>query len=74
MSGSWQGTLERIDDYRWKIPPSFMHGMRVPGIIYADDILIKSIKNDQAPQQVANAACLPGVVKYSLAMPDIHWG
>ncbi|MBN1871804.1 MAG: RtcB family protein [Candidatus Omnitrophica bacterium] len=74
MGGAWQGPLERIDDYRWMIPKSFMNGMNVPGIIYADDILIKSIKNDNAPQQVANAACLPGVVKNSLAMPDIHWG
>jgi len=48
--------------------------MRVPGIIYASERLIKSIIQDQAPEQVANVATLPGIVKYSLAMPDIHWG
>lgn len=74
MSNGWQGPLEKIDDYRWKIPKSYMSGMRVPGIIYADENLLKSIRRDRAPQQVANAAHLPGIVKYSLAMPDIHWG
>jgi tRNA-splicing ligase RtcB len=48
--------------------------MRVDGLIYADDILIESIKTDQAPEQVANVAFLPGIQKASLAMPDIHWG
>lgn len=74
MGDVWQGPLEKIDDYRWKIPRSYMSGMRVPGIIYADEKLLKDIKRDKAPQQVANAACLPGIVNYSLAMPDIHWG
>lgn len=70
----WQGPLEKIDDYRWRIPKRYMPGMRVPGIIYADGNLLASIKRDRAPQQVANAAHLPGIVKYALAMPDIHWG
>jgi tRNA-splicing ligase RtcB len=74
MPNGWQGPLEKIDDYRWKIPKTFMSGMRVPGIIYTDENLLKDIKHDKAPQQVANAACLPGIVKYSLAMPDMHWG
>ena len=74
MSNGWQGPLEKIDDYRWKIPKSYMDGMRVPCIIYADEKLLKDIKHDRAPQQVANVATLPGIVKYSLAMPDIHWG
>ncbi len=70
----WQGRLEKIDDYRWCIPKSYMPGMRVPGVIYADKNLLESIERDRAPQQVANAAHFPGIVKYSLAMPDIHWG
>lgn len=74
MSENWQGPLEKIDDYRWMIPKTYMSGMRVPGLIYADENLLKSIKRDRAPQQVANAAFLPGIVKYSLAMPDIHYG
>ena len=74
MIDGWQGPLEKIDDYRWRIPKSSVPGMRVPGVIYADEKILKEIKNDKAPQQVANAACLPGIVRYSLAMPDMHWG
>jgi len=70
----WQGVLEKIDEYRWRIPKSYKPGMRVDGIIYADERMIGDIKNDKAPEQVANVAFLPGIVKHSLAMPDIHWG
>jgi len=48
--------------------------MRVPGIIYADEKLLKDIRQDKAVEQVANVAFLPGIVNASLAMPDIHWG
>ncbi|MCM8780823.1 MAG: RtcB family protein, partial [Candidatus Omnitrophica bacterium] len=48
--------------------------MRVDGIIYADNRLLEKIKEDMAPEQVANVATMPGILKYSLAMPDIHWG
>lgn len=71
---TWQGQLEKIDNYRFRIPKSYKPGMRVPGIIYADEKLLKYILQDKAPEQVANVAFLPGIVKASLAMPDIHWG
>jgi len=74
MPGPYKGPLERIDDTSWRIPKSYKPGMRVDGIIYADDVLIESVKQDQSPEQVANVAMLPGIVKHSLAMPDIHWG
>jgi len=67
-------TLEKIDDYRWKIPVSYKPGMRVPGIIYTDEKMLPHIMSDNAVEQVANVAFLPGIVKHSLAMPDIHWG
>ncbi len=66
--------LEKIDDYRWRIPKSYKPGMRVPGIIYADEKLLKDIRHDKALEQVANVAFLPGIVNASLAMPDLHWG
>ena len=66
--------LERMDAYRWRIPQSYQPGMHVPGIVYADDVLIEDIKEENALQQVANVATLPGIVGYSLGMPDIHWG
>ena len=65
--------LEKIDDYRWRIPKSFAPGMRVPGIIYANEKLMQSMEEEPL-KQVANVAHLPGIVNYSLAMPDIHWG
>ena len=70
----WKGPLDRVDDYRWRIPPNYKPGMRVPGLIYADARMLETIRQDQAPEQVANVACLPGIVGASLAMPDIHWG
>ena len=74
MDQVWHGTLEKIDDYQYVIPKSFKDGMRVPGLIFASPELIEQIRHDQAPDQVANVATLPGIVRYSLAMPDIHWG
>ena len=66
--------LEKIDDYRWRIPRAFKPGMKVPGVIYADEKLLKDIYQDKALEQVANVAFLPGIVNASFAMPDIHWG
>jgi len=48
--------------------------MRVPGIVFADESLIAQADRDRALEQVINVAFLPGIVKASLAMPDIHWG
>lgn len=66
--------LERIDEYHWRLPMDYKTGMRVPGIIYSSEKLIHGILRDQALEQVANVATLPGIIKASLAMPDIHWG
>jgi tRNA-splicing ligase RtcB len=70
----WQGHLIKIDDYRWKIPENYKTGMRVPGLIYASKEMLESICDEQTPEQVANVAFLPGIMRYSFAMPDIHWG
>ena len=74
MTSKWDKVLRQVDDYRWEVPQDYKDGMRVPGLIYADDLLISSIINDQALEQVANVAFLPGIVYASMAMPDIHWG
>ncbi len=70
----FRGTLEQVDECCWRIPKSYKPGMRVDGLIFADDKLMASIRQDQAPDQVANVAFLPGIQHASLAMPDIHWG
>ncbi len=64
--------LTQTGPAEWEIPKRGK--MRVPGKIIADERLIKKIVSDNAAEQVANVACLPGVVGYSLAMPDAHWG
>ncbi len=48
--------------------------MRTDGLIFANAALMGGIRGDQAIQQVANVAHLPGIVGPSIAMPDIHWG
>ncbi len=70
----FSGPLERVNDYLWRIPRSYKPEMRVDGLIYASDDLIDLLRSDQAPEQVANVATLPGIQSASLAMPDIHWG
>ncbi len=74
MTEAWNGPLVKIDDFRWSIPTSYAKGMRVPGLIYSDAEMLKQVRKDQAPQQVSNVAHLPGLLGYSMAMPDIHWG
>src|SRR5687767_8801770 len=64
--------IRQIDEYVWEIPKH--GGMRVPGRVYASAELMKDIRKDASLQQVANVAHLPGIVGYSLAMPDIHLG
>ena len=64
--------IERIDAYRWRVPRH--GGMRTDGLIFADEGLMRDLEGDQAVQQVANVAHLPGIVGPAIAMPDIHWG
>jgi len=71
---SWEGPLEQIDDFRWKIPRDYKECMNTDAVIFADEEMIPSIIRDNALEQAANVACLPGIVGRSLAMPDIHWG
>jgi len=74
MTTAWTQILKKIDDWRWEIPVTYKPGMRVPGLIYADERMLRLMGEDQAFEQVANVATLPGIVGRSLAMPDIHWG
>jgi tRNA-splicing ligase RtcB len=74
MISRWKEIIKKIDDYRWEIPTSYKPGMLVPGRIFASESMLEHIWEEQVFQQVANVAFLPGIVRYSLAMPDIHWG
>jgi tRNA-splicing ligase RtcB len=74
MAQDWKRVLKKIDEWRWLLPQDYKAGMRVPGLIFASEEMLDVIGQDQAMEQVANVAFLPGIVKYSMAMPDIHWG
>jgi len=65
--------IQKIHDHLFEIPAS--ENMRVPGRIYATEKMMASIiEEDESIQQVINVAHLPGIERYSLGMPDIHWG
>jgi tRNA-splicing ligase RtcB len=74
MPTSWTEIVRKIDDYRWEIPRSYKPEMRVPGLVFASEEMLRQIAQEQALEQVANAATLPGIVGRALAMPDVHWG
>jgi tRNA-splicing ligase RtcB len=63
---------KKLDDYRWLIPKR--GNMKTEGLVFADDDMMAVIRQEASLQQVANVACLPGIVGRSMAMPDIHWG
>lgn len=65
--------LKKIRDCVWEIPTDYKERMRVPGRIYLDDKAIKEVEKG-AIDQVANVACLPGIQKFSIGLPDIHFG
>ena len=66
--------LKKLDDFRYSIPKSYKKGMRIEGLIFANQPLIQQIEKDLTIDQVANVATLPGLVGCSLAMPDAHQG
>ena len=66
--------FKRITPYIHEIPASFRHDMRVPARFYADEKLLEGALRDKSLSQLVNTATLPGIVKYALAMPDIHQG
>ncbi len=57
----------------WEIPTSEKPGMRVPARIYASETLLGQM-DAGVFEQVTNVACLPGIVRAALCMPDGHWG
>ena len=66
--------LERIDRYLWRIPQKYKPGMRVPGLVIADEELLEKMKTDRTLEQCTNVAHLPGIYKYAITLPDGHEG
>src|SRR3989338_5831105 len=65
--------IKKINEVTWEIPTSYKEGMNVPARIIATEKLLNQMDKGVF-DQVTNVACLPGIVKYALAMPDAHWG
>ncbi len=68
-----QMTVNKISDQIWEIPASEKPGMLVPARIYATEPILTSMDRGVF-EQVTNVACLPGIRRYALCMPDGHWG
>jgi len=66
--------FKRLDKFLYEVPQSFRDDMRVPARFYADPMLLSGAMEDKSLEQLVNTATLPGIVKYALAMPDIHQG
>ena len=65
--------INKIGDLEWEVPIGYVADMRVPGRFFLSLALAETLE-EGAVRQLANVATLPGIVKHSLAMPDIHWG
>jgi hypothetical protein len=80
---SYHGEIQEVSTsfLEWEMmikPATFVlpktGGMRVPGLVIATQGLLEEADLEQPLEQVRNVAYLPGIVGYSIAMPDIHWG
>ena len=71
---NWRNVLQRVDRWHWILPQDYRPWMRVPGLVLGSDELIGQMADNQALDQIANVASLPGIVRYSMAMPDVHSG
>ncbi len=66
--------VRRIDEVRWEIPKGTLPCMRVPARIFATEKLLQKMQRDRTLLQAAGVACLPGIYKYSIVLPDGHEG
>ncbi len=66
--------FQRVSEYIWELPKDFRDDMRVPARLFANEALIDTAFDDRSIEQLINTATLPGVVDYTMAMPDFHQG
>ena len=65
--------LTKVNDNIWDIPMTYKSGMRVPGRVFVSEKLLLGLERETL-EQISNVATLPGIQKYSMAMPDAHSG
>jgi tRNA-splicing ligase RtcB len=66
--------LKKITDWSWEIPKSFRDDMKVPARVFLSEEMLADAFRDRSLNQLVNVATLPGIINYSLAMPDMHEG
>ena len=66
--------FKRVDRFIWELPKGTRPDMRVPARLFADPELLEAAFRDRTVEQLINTATLPGVVRYTMAMPDFHQG
>jgi len=66
--------IKKVSDNVYEIPQETLQCMKVPVKIYASDALVQKMKQDATFKQATNAACLPGIYKHSIVLPDGHQG
>ena len=64
--------IKKISEVEWEIPKK--GSMNVPGKLFVSEKLLDRVKEDKSIEQVKNVASLPGIIKGSFAMPDMHMG
>jgi tRNA-splicing ligase RtcB len=65
--------MHKVTEGIWEIPATEKEGMLVPARVLGTDKLVQEM-DEGVFNQVTNVACLPGIQKYALCMPDGHWG
>jgi len=66
--------FKKINDWLWEIPKSFRADMRVPARAYVSEKMLGESFKDKSLEQLVNVSTLPGIINYSMAMPDMHEG
>ncbi len=66
--------LKKRSDFLWEIPKTYRKDMRVPAHVFANAGLIDDVVEDRSLDQLVNVATLPGIMKASMVMPDVHEG
>jgi tRNA-splicing ligase RtcB len=66
--------FQRVGKYIWELPTGYREDMRVPVRLFADPELFNAAFGDRSIEQLVNTATLPGIVKYAMALPDVHQG
>ncbi|MCD6285394.1 MAG: RtcB family protein [Anaerolineae bacterium] len=67
-------SFRRVGACSWELPESYDERMQAPARIYAGKVLFERAFGDRSVEQLVNVAMLPGLVKYAMALPDMHQG